>query len=81
MTSRMKRLVYRFYLASDDTEPCGTRVGASFAWRCHTATRPGAIAFGVRLRMRGALHVADVQFGAVGATTSRPRNLDFSDDA
>jgi hypothetical protein len=42
----------------------------------------GAIAFGLRLWRRGAVHVADVQFGAVGATTSRPpRNLDFSDDA
>jgi hypothetical protein len=30
----------------------------------------------------GAVHVADVQFGAVGAMTFRPpRNLDFSDDA
>jgi hypothetical protein len=42
----------------------------------------GAIAFGLRLWRRGAVHVADVQYGAVGATTSQPpRNLNFSDDA
>ncbi len=31
--SRMKRLAYWFYLASDDTEPYRTTVGASFASR------------------------------------------------
>jgi hypothetical protein len=42
----------------------------------------GAIAFGVRLRGRGAVNVADVRLAAVGATTSRsPRHLDFSGDA
>jgi hypothetical protein len=64
-----------------------TVLEGTFGWRQLEVTldvpvEAGAIAFGVRLRGRGAVHVADVQFGAVGATTSRPpRSLDFSDDA
>jgi hypothetical protein len=43
----------------------------TFGWRQLEVTsdvpaEAGAIAFGVRLRGRGAVHVADVQFGAVG---------------
>jgi len=37
--SRMKRLAYRFYLASDDTEPYRTTVGASFASKGSSAHR------------------------------------------
>ena len=44
-------------------------------------TEAGAIAFGVQTAGRGAVHVADVQFGGGRDDLPAAAQLDFSEDA
>src|SRR5258708_2018136 len=72
--SRMKRLVYRFYLASDDTEPCGTTVGASFAYRGDRHLPE----YSIRSADSSWKKVSPVEHGPV--STAEPKSLEIRAD-